>query len=59
MSELNLENAFCELIIKALNKYEWKTHASKELGVDIKTLNNLIPKYNIIKDNGQYIKQNK
>lgn len=59
MGELNLEKAFLPLIIKALNKHKWKTHASKELGVDIKTLNNLIPKYNIIKDNGQYIKQNK
>lgn len=59
MGELNLEKAFLPLIIKALNKHKWKTQASKELGMTVRNLNYLIPKYNIVKINGEYTQQPK
>lgn len=49
MSELNLEKAECELILKALNKFDNRKEASKALGVTVRLVGKLMQKYKIKK----------
>jgi hypothetical protein len=48
MSELNLEKAECELILKALNKFGNRKEAAKALGKSARVVGKLISNYKII-----------
>ncbi len=50
MSELNLDKAMRELIIKALNKYDKRKDVANALGVSVRTCGNLMRQYKIIKE---------
>ena len=53
MPELNLDNAMCELVLKALNKYDSRKEVSKALGVTVRVVGKLITKYKIKKKTKQ------
>lgn len=57
MSELNLDNAICNLLIKALNKHNDTDLARKELGVCRNTLYKYIRKFNIVNGKFQWVKK--
>lgn len=54
MNDLNIDNAICSLIVKALNKHTTKIGAIKELGISDKMLYGRMKKHNIIKIENKY-----
>lgn len=55
MSELNLDNAICNLMVARLNKYRHKKQAMVSLGIGRTKFPSLIKKYGISKINGKYV----
>lgn len=55
MSELNLDNAICNLLVNRLNKYRYKKEAMVSLGIGRTKFPSLIKKYGISKTNGKYV----
>tara|TARA_R110000868_G_scaffold180622_2_gene421243 strand:+ start:3841 stop:4017 length:177 start_codon:yes stop_codon:yes gene_type:complete len=48
MSNLNLKQAECDLIVKALNRFGNRKEASKSLGISARVLGKLISNHKII-----------
>ena len=55
MSELNLDNAICQLVVKALNVTAYQRHAAAKLGVDEKTVGKWVRKFKIVKHKNKYV----
>jgi len=57
MSELNLDDAICSLVLKALNKHKHKDEAAKALGVSGRQMYNYIQQFNIGLSEPKWIKK--
>ncbi len=55
MSELNLHDGICNLMVKALNKHRSKLAAARSLEITSSMLNTRIKKYNIVKQKRKYV----
>lgn len=57
MGELNLDEAICSLVLKALNKHKHKDKAAKALGVSGRQMYRYINQFNIGLSEPKWIKK--